>query len=156
VRGRVDGHDNPAPVSSAKSKHGTAENSQRFRWGAPASDESKQRILKLMTVAYDTRAFIETKVKQEQRWRQVVEGVKRNNSSLFAQLRPHIDSSGSFTQSWRTLKEKFDDVYAAWKRQESDEARSSGEYLKLLSFEFKLLFEILLSSFFLLSTSSPS
>lgn len=93
-----------------------------FAWSTGSREDQWNRRLKLAEAVRDAKAYYCPHGRTEERWRDVVNKVKDNNSLLFFALKPN--SPGS--TSWDTLKKEWMKIFKEWKRRNDAGANTSG------------------------------
>jgi len=101
---------------------GARTGAQGFKWSTGSREDQWNRRLKLAEAVRDAKAYYCPHGRTEERWRDVVNKVKDNNSLLFFALKPN--SPGS--TSWDTLKKEWMKIFKEWKRRNDAGANTSG------------------------------
>ena len=101
---------------------GARTEAQGFKWSTGSREDQWNRRLKLAEAVRDAKAYYCPHGRTEERWRDVVNKVKDNNSLLFFALKPN--SPGS--TSWDTLKKEWMKIFKEWKRRNDAGANTSG------------------------------
>ena len=82
-----------------------------FTWSSGTREDQRDRRLKLAEAVRDAKAYFCRHGQTQNKWKDVVDRVKANDSPLFFALKPN--SPGS--TSWETLKKEWTSLFKDWK-----------------------------------------
>ena len=102
----------------------------KFTWGV--RDERFQREIKLANAVHACLAYDCPRGKTADRWREVIDYLKKDNAPLFILLRPNTPlcdepvNPTPASSSWRWVQDHWKKVFASWSKAEKIEFRTSG------------------------------
>ena len=101
---------------------GARTGAQGFNWSSDTREDQRDRRLKLAEAVRDAKAYFCRHGTTQDKWRDVVDRVKANDSPLFFALKPNSPTSSS----WETLKKEWTFIFKEWKRRNDAGANTSG------------------------------